>query len=228
MDQTPPHPAPTPTDEMCCCTKCGALFDGRTQRQLTMLARLADRGMELAEAVAEFPIRTRQLGVNDSYHFELLSRGVRRSLALEAKLAEDGRRRHASEAHGAPAPRERAAGERRPLPLVTTENVEPVTGPEPVTRETPENLLGDAREQLLDRFVEDHTPAVVAASICRDIGVEEDLTDFLEPVPTRDDPWVKAEVAAVAAADVPVADAPAVDRAEPDTPPPVAKGRDPP
>jgi hypothetical protein len=233
MDDDLSEPAPAEYDMPCCCAKCGAAFEPRTQRQLRMLARLADLGLELAEAVAEFPIRTRQLGANDSYHFEVLSRGVRRSLALECKITADARKRHAREAHGAPAPRERdEPGERaaRPLPLVTTEDVESVVGPEPVVRETPENLLGDARERLLDRFVETHTPAVVAASICRDFKIEEDISVFLEPVPTRDDPWVRAEAAAVrSAADVPA------DAAEPDAPeqpsggaPPSAKGRDPP
>jgi hypothetical protein len=228
MDDDLSEPAPAEYDMPCCCAKCGAAFEPRTQRQLRMLARLADLGLELAEAVAEFPIRTRQLGANDSYHFEVLSRGVRRSLALECKITADARKRHAREAHGAPAPRERdEPGERaaRPLPLVTTEDVESVVGPEPVVRETPENLLGDARERLLDRFVDDHTPAVVVASICRDLNVEEDVSVFLEPVPTRDDPWVRAEADAVAAdADV----APAASDQPSDGPPPVAKGRDPP
>jgi hypothetical protein len=226
MDDDLSEPVPAEYDMPCCCLKCGAAFDARTQRQLRMLARMADLGLELAEAVAEFPIRTRQLGANDSYHFEVLSRGVRRSLALECKITADARKRHAREAHGAPAPRERdEPGERaaRPLPLVTTEDVESVVGPEPVVRETPENLLGDARERLLDRFVDDHTPAVVVASICRDFAIEEDISDFLEPVPTRDDPWVRAEAAAVRADDVPE-----VHAAAPETPPPVAKGRDPP
>jgi hypothetical protein len=193
----------------CCCTRCGAAFDARTQQQLKMLARLAELGMQLSETVAEFPIRSRQLDANDSYHYELLSRGVRRSLALECKLTEDARKRHAREAHGAP-PRERPEDKRgdgedadserpaKPLPLVTAEDVEPVTGPEPTGRETAETLLSDAREDLRDRFVENHTAAVVAASICLDLGIEEDVSIFREPVPTRDDPWVRAEADAVA------------------------------
>ena len=205
-----------------------------------MLQRLADLGMGLAEAVAKFPLRTSHFDGHETYHYELLSRGVRRSLALEAKLTDDARRRHKREVHGAPAPRERSdQGEplAKPLPLVTTEDVESVIGPEPVVRETAENLLKDTREKLLDRFVDDHSPAVVAAAICRDLEVEEDLSVFLEPVPTRDDPWVQAEVAAaeIPEVEVPAAEVPEVGPATPDAPdqpsdgpPPVAKGHDPP
>ena len=228
MDEKPPGPAPADYDMPCCCAKCGAAFEPRTQRQLKMLARMADLGLELAEAVMAFPILTRSLGANDSYHYEVLTRGVRRSLALECKLTEDARKRHQREAHGAPAPapRERADGEEPPrkLKLVTAEDVESVIAPEPVVCERPENLLDDANEALLDRFVDDHTPVVVVASICRDLKIEEDISDFLEPVPTRDDPWVQAEAAAVKAADVPEVP----EAGEPDPPPPVAKGRDPP
>jgi hypothetical protein len=66
---------------------------------------------------------------------------------------------------------------------------------------------------------------VVAASICRDLKIEEDLSIFLEPVPTHADPWVRAEAEAMAAADtgaVMEIEVPA------DAPPPVAKVRDPP
>ena len=226
MDEKPPGPAPAEYDMPCCCAKCGAAFEPRTQRQLKMLARMADLGLELAEAVMAFPILTRSLGANDSYHYEVLTRGVRRSLALECKLTEDARKRHQREAHGAPAAREPQPGGRpaNRLRLVTTEDVESVIAPEPVVAERPENLLDDANEALLDRFVDDHTPVVVVASICRDLEIEEDISDFLEPVPTRDDPWVQAEAAAVKAADVPEVP----EAGEPDTPPPVAKGRDPP
>ncbi len=229
----------------CCCARCGAAFDARTQQQIRMLQRFADLGMALAEAVAHFPIRTKHLEANDTYHFEILSRGVRRSLALECKLTEDARRRHAREAHGAPPPRERApqAGhesEREPehepeddepatklLPPVTAEDVEPVTGAEQAEHERPEDTLADTRETLLDRFVEDHTPAVVAASICRDLDIKEDLSVFLEPVPTRDDPWVRAEAEAAAAAGD-VGEVPEVGASRSDVPRPEAKGRDPP
>jgi hypothetical protein len=222
----------------CCCARCGAAFDARTQQQIRMLQRFADLGMALAEAVAHFPIRTKHLEANDTYHFEILSRGVRRSLALECKLTEDARRRHAREAHGAPPPRERAPEPDRepepepeddepatkPLPPVTAEDVEPVTGAERAESERPEDTLADTREALFDRFVDDHTPAVVASSICRDLDIEEDLSVFLEPVPTRDDPWVRAEAEAVAAAGGP----PDGTDQPPDGPSPAAKGRDPP
>jgi hypothetical protein len=222
----------------CCCARCGAAFDARTQQQIRVLQRLADLGMALAEAVAEFPIRTKHFEANDVYNFEILSRGVRRSLALECKLTEDARRRHAREAHGAPPPRERAPEPdrepepeseddepaARPLPLVTTEDVEPATGPEKAQRERPEDTLADAHERLFDRFVDDHTPAVVASSICRDLNTEEDLSVFLEPVPTRADPWVQAEAEAMAAADM----APDGPDQPPDGPSPAAKVRDPP
>jgi len=75
----------------------------------------------------------------------------------------------------------------------------------------------------MDRFVEEHTPAVVAASICRDLKIEEDLSIFLEPVPTRADPWVRAEAAA-AAADM----APDAPHRRPGGPSPAVKGHDPP
>jgi hypothetical protein len=250
MDHVPPEPAPVEPAMPCCCARCGAAFDARTQQQIRMLQRFAELGMALAEAVAHFPIRTKHLEANDTYHFEILSRGVRRSLALECKLTEDARCRHAREAHGAPPPRERTPEPDRepepepepesgpepeddepatkPLPPVTAEDVEPVTGAEQAERERPEDTLADTREALLDRFVDDHTPAVVASSICRDLNIEEDVSVFLEPVPTRDDPWVRAE--AEAADDV---------RAEPEMGAPgheaprggsmpVGKGRDPP
>jgi hypothetical protein len=79
------------------------------------------------------------------------------------------------------------------------------------------------RETLLDRFVEDHSPAVVAASICRDLKIEEDLSIFLEPVPTHTDPWVRAEAAAGECGEVVEMGAPG-----PEAPRPEAKGRDPP
>jgi hypothetical protein len=252
MDQPLPEPAPAEPAMPCCCARCGAAFDARTQQQIRMLQRFADLGMALAEAVAHFPIRTKHLEANDTYHFEILSRGVRRSLALECKLTEDARRRHAREAHGAPPPRERAPEPDRepepepepesgpepeddepatkPLPPVTAEDVEPVTGAEQAERERPEDTLADTREALFDRFVDDHTPAVVASSICRDLDIEEDLSVFLEPVPTRDDPWVRAEAEAAAAGDV--GEVPETGAPEADVPPcgapPVAKGRDPP
>jgi hypothetical protein len=89
--------------------------------------------------------------------------------------------------------------------------------------------MADMRETLLDRFVEDHSPAVVAASICRDLKIEEDLSIFLEPVPTHADPWVRAEAAVMAGecGAVMEMDAPGSD-VSPCGPPPVAKGRDPP
>jgi hypothetical protein len=100
---------------------------------------------------------------------------------------------------------------------------------EQAERERPENTMADMREMLLDRFVEDHTPAVVAASICRDLKIEEDLSIFLEPVPTHTDPWVRAEAAAMAGE---CGDAPEMGASRSETPtdapPPVAKGRDPP
>jgi hypothetical protein len=65
---------------------------------------------------------------------------VRSCLALEAKLNEDARRRHAREAHGAPQPQERERAE-RPLPMVTAEDQESVIGPEPVVREAGEKFL---------------------------------------------------------------------------------------
>jgi hypothetical protein len=199
--------------------------------------------MALAEAVAHFPIRTKHLEANDTYHFEILSRGVRRSLALECKLTEDARRRHAREAHGAPPPRDRAPDPDRepepepepeddepatkPLPPVTAEDVEPVTGAEQAERERPEAVLCDTREPLFDRFVDDHTPAVVASSICRDLKIEEDLSIFLEPMPTRDDPWVRAEAEAGDAGAEPEMGASGSETLT-DAPPPAAKGRDPP
>jgi hypothetical protein len=92
-------------------------------------------------------------------------------------------------------------------------------------------VLCDTREPLFDRFVDDHTPAVVASSICRDLKIEEDLSIFLEPMPTRDDPWVRAEAEAEAAAGDAGAESevgmPGSD-ARADDPPPAAKGRDPP
>jgi hypothetical protein len=243
MDQPLPEPAPAEPAMPCCCARCGAAFDARTQQQIRMLQRFADLGMALAEAVAHFPIRTKHLEANDTYHFEILSRGVRRSLALECKLTEDARRRHAREAHGAPPPRERASEREpdpdpepegdepatKPLPPVTAEDVEPVTGAEQAERERPEDTLADTREALLDRFVDDHTPAVVASSICRDLDIEEDLSVFLEPVPTRDDPWVRAEAEAAAdeSGEVLEMGAPRPE-VPPDGPPPAAKGRDPP
>jgi hypothetical protein len=211
----------------CCCAQCGAGFDLRTQQQLKILQRFADISMALAEKTVEFSLRSGHVDFDITQNYELLSRGARRSLALECKITEDARRRHRREVHGAPPPPERepgAFGDRtpKPLPPVTTEDVESVIGPEPVVRETAENLLSDTREKLLDRFVEDHTPAVVAASIVRDLNVEgADLTVFLEPLPTRDDPWVRAEAAAVAAADG------REDTARSEQAP-VAKGRDPP
>jgi hypothetical protein len=240
MDQPLPEPAPAEPAMPCCCARCGAAFDARTQQQIRMLQRFADLGMALAEAVAHFPIRTKHLEANDTYHFEILSRGVRRSLALECKLTEDARRRHAREAHGAPPPRERASEREpdpdpepegdepatKPLPPVTAEDVEPVTGAEQAERERPEDTLADTREALLDRFVDDHTPAVVASSICRDLDIEEDLSCFLEPVPTRDDPWVRAE-AADEFGEMPETGAPGCETLT-DGPPPAAKGRDPP
>jgi hypothetical protein len=65
---------------------------------------------------------------------------------------------------------------------------------------------------------------VVAASICRDLDIEEDLSIFLEPVPTRADPWVRAEADAAAAADM----APDAPDGRPGGPSPAVKGRDPP
>ncbi len=105
---------------------------------------------------------------------------------------------------------------------MTAEDVEPVTGAEQAERERPEAVLCDTCEPLFDRFVDDHTPAVVASSICRDLKIEEDISIFLEPVPTRDDPWVRAEAAA--AGEVAL-DAP---HQQAGGPPPAAKGRDPP
>jgi hypothetical protein len=250
MNHVLPQFVPAEPAMPCCCARCGAAFDARTQQQIRMVQHFADMGMALAEAVAEIPIRTKILQANDTYHFEILSRGVRRSLVLECKLTEDARRRHAREAHGAPMPRERAPqaeheSEREPehepederdepaakkLPSVTAEDVEPATGPERAEREAPEDTLRDTRETLLDRFVEDHTPAVVAASICRDLKIEEDVSIFLEPVPTRADPWVRAEADAGAAdecgAVMEIAASGCDVRA--DRSPPTAKGRDPP
>jgi hypothetical protein len=69
---------------------------------------------------------------------------------------------------------------------------------------------------------------VVAASICRDLKIEEDLSVFLDPVPTRADPWVRAEAAAAGDfGEVLEMDAPGSEMRT-DGPPPVAKGRDPP
>jgi hypothetical protein len=93
---------------------------------------------------------------------------------------------------------------------------------EQAERERPENTMADMRETLLDRFVEDHSPAVVAASICRDLKIEEDLSIFLEPVPTQADPWVRAEAAAN------FGEAPEMGAPGPEAPRPDAKGRDPP
>jgi hypothetical protein len=214
----------------CCCARCGAAFDLRTQQQLKMLMRLADLGMGLAEAVAAFPLRTGHVDGDVTQNFELLGRGVRRCLALEAKLTEDARRRHAREAHGAPPAREPGERPARPLPPVTAEDQESVVGPEAAAREPGENLLGDTREKLLDRFVEDHSAAVVVASVCRDFGVEEDIGVFMEPVPTRDDPWVRAETEAVVSSPSPSPSprpSPASGRGGV-VPPAVAKGRGPP
>jgi hypothetical protein len=227
-----------------CCARCGAAFEARTQQQIRLVQRFADMGMALAEAVAEIPIRTKILQPNDTYHFEILSRGVRRSLVLECKLTEDARRRHAREAHGAPPPRDRAREHEhedqdedepedehdepaaKPLPSVTAEDEEPAPRVEQAERERPENTMADMREMLLDRFVEEHTPAVVAASICRDLKIEEDLSIFLEPVPTHADPWVRAEAAGNFGEPVEVG-APGCD-VPPSGPRPEAKGRDPP
>jgi hypothetical protein len=246
MDQPLPEPAPVEPAMPCCCARCGAAFDARTQQQIRMVQRFADMGMALAEAVAEIPIRTKILQPNDTYHFEILSRGVRRSLVLECKLTEDARRRHAREAHGAPPPRERASEREpqsehepepesewdepaaKPLPPLTAEDVEPTAGPERAEREAPEDTLRDTRETLLDRFVHDHTPAVVASSICRDLKLDEDVSIFLEPPPTRDDPWVRAEAAAAGDVGEVREMRPSRPQAPPDHPPPAAKGRDPP
>jgi hypothetical protein len=113
------------------------------------------------------------------------------------------------------------------LPSVTAEDVEPATRVEQAERERPENTMADMRETLLDRFVEDHTPAVVAASICRDLKIEQDLSIFLEQVPTRADPWVRAEAAAGDVGAELEVSAPGCDM-PPCGPAPVAKGRDPP
>jgi hypothetical protein len=108
---------------------------------------------------------------------------------------------------------------------VTAEDVEPAPRVEQAERERPENTMADMRETLLDRFVEDHTPAVVAASICCDLKIEEDLSIFLEPVPTHADPWVRAEAAAMAGD---VGEVPEMGASRSDVPRPEAKGRDPP
>jgi hypothetical protein len=115
-----------------------AAFDQCTQQQLKMLQRRPDLGMGLVEAA--FALRTGHVDGDVTRNFELLGHRVRSCLALEAKLNEDARSRHAREAHGAPQPRERERGE-RPLPPVTAEDQESVIGPEPVVREAGEKFL---------------------------------------------------------------------------------------
>ncbi len=94
MDQTPPPAVPTETAAPCCCALCGRGFiDSRTPQQVKILRRLAALGMAMAEVAAKFPLRGRTITIDDTDNFGLLSRGIRCSLTLEAKLTEDARKR---------------------------------------------------------------------------------------------------------------------------------------
>ncbi len=88
-----------------CCAACGVGFDARTRQQQKMLRRIAHLGATLAEIVAASPALAGHVDV--AQNFELLRRGVALSLALEAKLTDDLRKRHRRRVHGAP-----GAGER--------------------------------------------------------------------------------------------------------------------
>jgi len=150
-----------------------AAFDPCTQQQLKMLQRRPDLGMGLVEAA--FPLRTGHVDGDATRNFELLGHRVRSCLALEAKLNEDARSRHAREAHGAPQPRERERGQ-RPSPPVTAEDQESVIGPEPVVRDAGEKFLRRYAGAVAGSVCRGSLPAVVVASVYRDVGIEKDMS----------------------------------------------------
>jgi len=172
MDHALPADA-LPDDVEPCCPHCvrGAA-DGQTGEQMRMLRRLAEIGMDMVERVHEQVRATRWVGTDDTYNMEILSRGVRRTIALQAKLLEDQRKRD----------RRGAAGPAR--------HDRPDTAPHPETarpaapeRAPAENLLVDMHERLDDPVIAQRPAAVIVAGICRDFGIAPDMSVWAEETP---------------------------------------------
>jgi hypothetical protein len=161
----------------------------RTERHLRLLRELADIGMEMARAVraqavtqaaerdvnAAAPVAAaRFAGADLGLVFSRIARAVRQTLALEARLAEEGlkaRAEHAARRAGEA--RARAAQRKREVRNCVSDAIQVDAPPGDV-----EALLDELDERLGDPDYAgdfaDRPIGELIASICRDLGITPD------------------------------------------------------
>jgi hypothetical protein len=157
----------------------------RTERHLQMLQELGELGMKLARAVTEQAVETaaepdRDLGLV----FSRIARAVRQTIALEAKLADDGRAETAARVGGET--RTRAHRHKRQVKRLVERAIEADADPS-----DHENLFFDLVERLEDDYDEadfaDRPIGELVQRICKDLGLTAN------PSLWQDDDWAVEE-----------------------------------
>jgi hypothetical protein len=178
MDTTPPDPGLSvePAARPCphCGAGCGGVADptGPIGDMLTELASLNLRMLRLSTEQAE---AVGHLGHEDAVVHEIISRNVRRTLAMKARLYEDSKK--TPEQLAAERAQRAAAAERARLRDKTA--TAPAAPGAAIKRESGpsdrENLLGDLRERLLHPDMEiallQEDIGTVVMRVLRDVGI---------------------------------------------------------
>lgn len=186
------HAAPTGPDEDACDPA------ERIARQAYALQDLAEAGLQLTRALVDEVVAGRDgpfRGVDPALAYSRLARAIRLTIALEARLGEDG-------ASGVAAARGAAAesgAEAAGLEAEADAEAEPVIETEAAERgERPERERFD--EQLSDAALLARPNGEVYARICRDLGTTPEPGLFPDLACNDDDAEAACDAAAPAAA----------------------------
>jgi hypothetical protein len=178
------HAAPTgPDDDACDRAK-------RIARQSSALQHLAEAGLQLTRALVDEVAAGREgrfRGVDPALAYSRLARAIRLTIALEARLGEDGAGRAAAES-GAEAAELEAEAEAEPV--IETEAAE--------RGERPERERFD--EQHSDAALLSRPNGEVYARICRDLGTRPEPGLFPDLACNDDEAEDACDTAATAAA----------------------------
>ncbi|WP_026869720.1 hypothetical protein [Inquilinus limosus] len=155
-----------------------APMEERTARRLRLLARLADMGMEIAEATRTEAVEAPQPGVDYCARFAAAARAVRLTLLLEEKMArpEEERRRKAAARRQAVAEEYHEMRVGLAIAAAIDASAESQEAGDRLGREVMEAF---ERPEVAERIETAPAPLAVA-ELCEQFGLPEEVERWLE------------------------------------------------
>jgi hypothetical protein len=175
MNAETPDPGLAVEPAACPCPHCGAGGGGAADLIGDMLTELASLNMRMLRLSTEQAEAAGQLGHDEAVVHEIMSRNIRRTLALKARLYEDSRKTPEQLAaerarRAAAAERERLSGKREKVRLSAEQIIRRESGPS-----DREDLLRDLRERLFHPHMEiallQGDVGTVVMGILKDMGI---------------------------------------------------------